>query len=91
MAKVTRCGCEAAKAYCTHHSKIKMRVMVKDEYKSTYQNMTFYSFFKEENKPPLTIITKMLKRLESNFKNAYNVILFYDNQNRENPPIHIHK
>lgn len=91
MAKVTKCGCNVAKAYCTQHSKIKMRVMVKDEYKTSYPNTVFYSFFKQENKPPLTIINNMLQRLEKDFKNAYNVILFYDNQNKSGDPIHIHK
>lgn len=91
MAKVTKCGCNHAKAYCSLHSKIKMRIMIKNEYKSSYPNVVFYSFFKQENKPQLTIIQNMLNRLERDFKNAYNVILFYDNQNKSGEPLHIHK
>lgn len=91
MSKLTKCGCNNAKAYCSQHSKVKMRVMVKDEYKSTYKHVVFYSFFKQENKPMLTIIQNMLTRIEKDFTNAYNVILFYDNQNRSAAPIHMHK
>ena len=66
--------------------------MIKDAYKKSYPNVpVFYSFFKQENKPQLTIINNMLTRLEKDFKNVYNVILFYDNQNRGEAPIHIHK
>ena len=52
--------------------------MLKEEYKGSYPNTVFYSFFKDEKKPTLSIINKMLERLKIRFNKAYNCIDFYD-------------
>jgi hypothetical protein len=75
--KSYRCGCSNAKAYCSMHSKIKMKVMPKRY--NRINNMTFYSFLKENKKSNKEIVTRMLKRLEYNFTGLYNCIIFYDN------------
>jgi hypothetical protein len=77
MATNKRCGCPGAKGFCRHHSKVKMVVQIKDQYRKEAQP-TFYSFFKEQHHPIKVIVERMLKRLENRFKNEYNCILFYD-------------
>lgn len=83
-----KCACGKS-GFCERHSKVKMFVILKDEYKSSYKNNTHYSFFKEEKKPAPTIVINMLKRLEPKFKNAYRFIHFYEQQTDQ--LIHIHK
>jgi len=83
-----KCACGNS-GYCRRHSKIKMVVMVKEPYINSYPTTVFYSFFKEDKKPQISIIIKMLDRLSYKFRNAYNCILFYDNL--ANQEIHRHK
>lgn len=85
-----KCACGKS-GFCSKHSKIKMAVMLKEDYKTSFKNQStvFYSFFKEEKKPQATIVIKMLQRLQKKFYKAYNCIIFYDTTT--NQKIHTHK
>lgn len=74
--------CPCNKAYCQTHFKVKMVVMVKDQYKNSFSNTVFYNFYKENKKTETSLVIIMTKRLEANFKNAYNCIQFYNNNNQ---------
>ena len=72
--------CGNSGAFCTAHSKVKMFVGLKTEYKTHYKYTTWYSFLKTDKKPMNEIIKTMIKNLEPKYRNAYNSIRFYNNQ-----------
>lgn len=86
---MSKCNCVGKKAYCSTHSKVKMVVMLKDEYKNTFKTRVFYCYLKHNKKPEATIVIGMIDRLEKDFKNAFNCIIFFNN--KTDTKIHVHK
>lgn len=75
------CKCPQGQKFnnCSIHSKIKMRFMLKRNANIATKNTVFYNKFSYQHKSIETIIDKMIKNLEPNFRNQYNCILFYNN------------
>lgn len=67
---------------CSQHSRIKMVIMLKDEYKKGSNSITYYCFISENKLSDYQIIENMKKRLLPRHRNEYNVVQFYNNETK---------
>lgn len=64
--------------FCKMHSRFKMVIYWKNEFKKNYDSISFYSFLKNDRKPEQESINVMMKNLEPNFTNQYTNIEIYN-------------
>lgn len=88
MAK-NKCTC-GKKWYCQLHSKYRLVVYLKDEFKAAYagQNTAFHSPVAYDHKNPTLIGSKMKERLEKHFNGAIRSMKLFNNQNSSDKTIY---
>lgn len=86
--KKCKCG-SGGNGKCRNCSKIRMAIMLKNGFKNKGLTTTWFSFYKKNNQHEETIISGMIARFikQTEYANAVNKLLFYDNLTNGNQPI----
>ncbi len=71
---------------CTICSKIKLGIMLKNEYKHLGLTTTVWSYYNKNYQTKEKIIAGMLRRFAKSelYKGKYNLVIFYDNYDNSN-------